>query len=107
MLAKLPQANGALFTLKRAPEIVDDFGSIPRTPHIPLSSIKQFGNVGSVGLSLFVAWIIMSKGGSESTGTNIIQEFDEPFQIAILQARDTTFVFFTTKDIRNLAGEIG
>ena len=49
----------------------------------------------------------MSKGGLKNTGANVIQEFDKPSQIAILQARDTTFVFLTTKDLRDLTGEIG
>ena len=53
--AKLPEANGTWFILKRVSEMLDDFGSIPRTPHILLSSIKQPENAGLIGLSLFVA----------------------------------------------------
>jgi len=49
MSARPPEANGWTPTLKRAPEIVEDVGIIPRVLHIPLSSEKQLGKTGWTG----------------------------------------------------------
>jgi len=53
MSVEPPEANGTS-VLKRASEIVDNFGSTDRVLHIPLSSTKQIENAVWVGSSLFM-----------------------------------------------------
>lgn len=66
MSARAPEANGWSPASRRVSEIVQDLGSSPRLPHIPLSAEKQFGKAGWVGSRSWTTYnTVKYKGGNQ------------------------------------------